>query len=47
MVQNERRLERFSDRVETMEARMKGVAVAVRHIIGTEGQAVRKWESWA
>ena len=36
-MQNERRLERFSARVEMIEARTKGVAVAVRQIIGTEG----------
>lgn len=36
-MEKERRLAASSDRVEIIEARIEGVAVAVRHIMGIEG----------
>lgn len=37
MVEKERSLAESSDRVEIIDARTEGVAVAVRHIMGIEG----------
>lgn len=47
MVRNVRRVTVLRFKLEMMEARTDGVAVAVRQIIGTVGKAVRKWERWA
>lgn len=43
-MRNVRRLDALRERLDIIEARTEGVAVAVRHMMGTVGYAWRKYE---